>query len=169
MTVALDGKKDEPPREVAFTVGEKAEEGEFRHFRHGYAGTIYKGQGRTLDQSYLYHSPHWRAASSYVALSRHREEVAVFVAKAAVHNAQPWMAEAGGYAALKPALQAAAAESYAAWGETNPAAAARHGLADYVTYVQGKWADDGRRVDDLTALARQMGRKDEKRAASAYV
>ena len=40
----------------------------FDQFRHGYAGTIYRGQGRTLDQTYLYHSEHWRSAASYVAL-----------------------------------------------------------------------------------------------------
>src|ERR1700687_4860387 len=53
---------------------------EFNQFRHGYAGTIYKGQGRPLDQTYLYHSAHWRSASSYVALTRHRENVSLFVA-----------------------------------------------------------------------------------------
>ena len=36
----------------------------FDNFRHGYAGTIYKGQGDTLDQAYLYHSEHWRSAPS---------------------------------------------------------------------------------------------------------
>ena len=46
-------------------------------FRHGYAGTIYRGQGRTLDQTYLYHSEHWRSAASYVALTRHRDKGAV--------------------------------------------------------------------------------------------
>jgi ATP-dependent exoDNAse (exonuclease V) alpha subunit len=53
----------------------------FGEFRHGYAGTIYKGQGRTLDQTYLYHTEHWRSAPSYVALTRHRESVALFVAR----------------------------------------------------------------------------------------
>lgn len=53
----------------------------FGDFRHGYAGTIYKGQGRTLDQTYLYHTEHWRSAASYVALSRHRETTALFVAR----------------------------------------------------------------------------------------
>ena len=53
----------------------------FTSFRHGYAGTIYKGQGRTLDQTYLYHSEHWRSAASYVALSRHRDKVELFVAR----------------------------------------------------------------------------------------
>jgi ATP-dependent exoDNAse (exonuclease V) alpha subunit len=54
---------------------------EFRDFRHGYAGTIYKGQGRTLDQTYLYHSEHWRSAASYVALTRHRGKAELFVAR----------------------------------------------------------------------------------------
>jgi len=54
---------------------------DFSEFRHGYAGTIYKGQGRTLDQTYLYHSPHWRSAASYVALTRHRERASLFVAR----------------------------------------------------------------------------------------
>ena len=54
---------------------------EFKEFRHGYAGTIYKGQGRTLDQTYLYHSEHWRSAASYVALTRHRDKAEVFVAR----------------------------------------------------------------------------------------
>ncbi len=55
--------------------------GEFRDFRHGYAGTIYKGQGRTLDQTYLYHSEHWRSAASYVALTRHRDKAELFVGR----------------------------------------------------------------------------------------
>ena len=46
----------------------------FDHFRHGYAGTIYAGQGSTLDQAYLYHSEHWRSAPAYVALTRHRRQ-----------------------------------------------------------------------------------------------
>jgi Ti-type conjugative transfer relaxase TraA len=55
--------------------------GAFQDFRHGYAGTIYKGQGRTLDQTYLYHSEHWRSAASYVALTRHRDKAEMFVAR----------------------------------------------------------------------------------------
>src|SRR3984885_11166410 len=55
-------------------------EGPLRRRRHGYAGTIYRGQGRTLDQTYLYHSEHWRSAASYVALTRHRDKAELFVA-----------------------------------------------------------------------------------------
>jgi ATP-dependent exoDNAse (exonuclease V) alpha subunit len=53
----------------------------FDKFRHGYAGTIYRGQGKTLDQTYLYHSEHWRSAPSYVALTRHRDKTELYVAR----------------------------------------------------------------------------------------
>ena len=54
---------------------------EFDGYRHGYAGTVYKSQGRTIDQTYLLHSPHWRAESTYVALTRQRDSARVFVAR----------------------------------------------------------------------------------------
>ncbi len=54
---------------------------DFQGFRHGYAGTIYKGQGKTLDHTYLYHTHHWRSAASYVALTRQRDSAQVFVAR----------------------------------------------------------------------------------------
>jgi hypothetical protein len=81
MTVELDAAKGEEGRRVSFTMGADRKAGEFDAIRHGYAGTIYKGQGRTLDQTYVFHSHYWREASSYVALTRHRESVAIFVAR----------------------------------------------------------------------------------------
>jgi hypothetical protein len=60
---------------------------EFEGFRHGYAGTIYKGQGKTLDRTYLYHTEHWRSAASYVALTRQRESAEVFVARETARDA----------------------------------------------------------------------------------
>ena len=98
ITVRLDGKN---PAYVTFDANE------FQDFRHGYAGTIYKGQGRTLDETYLYHSEHWRSASSYVALTRHRDKTELFVAR--------------------------------------------------------------NTAEDVTELARQMGRVDDRRAASQFV
>jgi len=59
----------------------------FDGVRHGYAGTIYKGQGRTLDHTYLLHGRHWRAASSYVALTRQRHGARVFVSRAVARDA----------------------------------------------------------------------------------
>jgi Ti-type conjugative transfer relaxase TraA len=59
----------------------------FEGFRHGYAGTIYKGQGKTLDRTYLYHTEHWRSAASYVALTRQRESAQIFVARETARDA----------------------------------------------------------------------------------
>ncbi len=106
VTVELDTKKGKEPQRVSFTVGEDAEAGEFNRFKLGYAGTIYRGQGKTLDQTYVCHSAQWKSSAAYVALTRHRESVEIFAAR-----------------------------------ET---------------------------VKDLDAMARGMGRKENKRAATAY-
>ncbi len=82
MTVELDGGAGGKARVVAFDVTPGGYDG----IKHGYAGTIYKGQGKTLDQTYLLHSKHWRETSSYVAATRHRDETAIFVAKDAARD-----------------------------------------------------------------------------------
>ena len=76
VTVRLDGG-----RQVSWQASA------FDGVRHGYAGTIYKGQGRTLDHTYLLHGRHWRAASSYVALTRQRHGARVFVSRAVARDA----------------------------------------------------------------------------------
>jgi ATP-dependent exoDNAse (exonuclease V) alpha subunit len=53
----------------------------FEAFSLGYAGTIYKGQAKTIDQVYLLHTHHWRDAASYVALTRSRNATELFVAQ----------------------------------------------------------------------------------------
>jgi Ti-type conjugative transfer relaxase TraA len=78
----LDAAAGQEGREVEWSASE------FIGFRHGYAGTIYKGQGKTLDHTYLYHTHHWRSAASYVALTRQRESAQVFVATATARNAE---------------------------------------------------------------------------------
>jgi len=72
ITALIDGK---PGREVTWNAHR------FQGFRLGYAGTIYKGQGKTLDRTYLYHTKHWKASPSYVALTRQRKSARVFVAR----------------------------------------------------------------------------------------
>ena len=165
VTAALDGRGKGAARVVTFTAGANAEAGEFNSFRHGYAGTIYKGQGRTLDQTYVLHAPAMSAASSYVALSRHRERVAVFVTS----GPESWMTAKGGLEGLTPAQRAGAERAYARWAEGRPAPAMRHGLAGYVAYVQ---AEQAKRPPDnahaLDRLARQMGRIDDRRSAMQF-
>jgi hypothetical protein len=86
VTVTLDAAKGDKPQEVTFVVGHNRHAGEFNSIKHGYAGTIYRGQGRTLDQVYVGHSAQWRSAASYVALTRHRELVHIFAARETVRN-----------------------------------------------------------------------------------
>ncbi len=80
MAATLDGVGREG-REVSWSAAG------FEGFRHGYAGTIYKGQGKTLDRTYLYHTEHWRSSASYVALTRQRESAEVFVARETAQDA----------------------------------------------------------------------------------
>ena len=80
LRAALDAPAGGKGREVSWSAVE------FPGFRHGYAGTIYKGQGKTLDHTYLYHTHHWRAAASYVALTRQRDSAQVFVARATARD-----------------------------------------------------------------------------------
>lgn len=166
VTVELDRKGK--ARTVTFTVGAEGEAGEFNAIRHGYAGTIYKGQGRTLDQSYLFHSQSWRAASAYVGLSRHRESTSLFVAREVTRGREPWMMQQGGLDALDEPQRQRADNAYQAWAEENPAAAEKYGLARYVAYVQDKQAERGRSEYDMAQLVRQISRADETRAASQF-
>src|SRR5271170_5365986 len=82
LRAVLDASGHSRGREVVWSAVE------FSGFRHGYAGTIYKGQGKTLDHTYLYHTHHWRSAASYVALTRQRESAQVFVARETARDAR---------------------------------------------------------------------------------
>jgi hypothetical protein len=58
----------------------------FTKFQHGYASTLHRSQGRSHDRTYLFYSKHWRAASSYVALTRHRDAMRLFVNRDLAHD-----------------------------------------------------------------------------------
>ena len=50
----------------------------YPHLEHGYAATVHKAQGTTVDRTYVLATPHFDRHATYVALSRHRESAAVF-------------------------------------------------------------------------------------------
>jgi Ti-type conjugative transfer relaxase TraA len=52
----------------------------YRDLDYGYAATVYKAQGSTVDRSYILATSHYDRHSAYVALSRHRESATVFYA-----------------------------------------------------------------------------------------
>lgn len=67
---------------------------DFNHLSHGYAGTIYSGQGKTLDRTYLYYTNHWDRPTTYVALTRYRDEALVFANKKEIYDTRQmaWIA-----------------------------------------------------------------------------
>jgi hypothetical protein len=55
--------------------------GRYNHFHYGYAATIHKTQGVTVDRTYLLATKHMDKHSTYVALSRHRDNVTLYWSK----------------------------------------------------------------------------------------
>jgi hypothetical protein len=52
----------------------------YTHLDHGYAATVHKAQGTTVDLTYVLATPHFDRHTTYVAMSRHREAATVFYA-----------------------------------------------------------------------------------------
>src|SRR3546814_19810979 len=61
--------------EVAF------ETKDYAHVDHGYAATIHKAQGMTVDRTHMLATPGMDSHSAYVAMSRHREGLALHYAR----------------------------------------------------------------------------------------
>lgn len=54
---------------------------EYNHIDYGYARTIHKEQGNTVDRAFVYLSPSMDAQLSYVALTRHRDDVTLYASR----------------------------------------------------------------------------------------
>lgn len=50
----------------------------YAHLEYGYAATVHKTQGTSVDRTYVLATPHFDRHTAYVALSRHRDNVTVF-------------------------------------------------------------------------------------------
>jgi Ti-type conjugative transfer relaxase TraA len=58
----------------------------YNHITHGYAATIHKAQGVTVDQAYVLASKHFDSHAAYVGMSRHRESVDLYWSKEEFSN-----------------------------------------------------------------------------------
>jgi Ti-type conjugative transfer relaxase TraA len=83
LTVILDkieGQKT--PKTITFSTDR------YNDLDHGYAATIHKSQGVTVDRAYVLASKYMDGHATYVGLSRHRESVDIFYSKEEFENEQ---------------------------------------------------------------------------------
>jgi Ti-type conjugative transfer relaxase TraA len=72
-----DRQPEKAPRTVTIHLDQ------YNHIDHGYAATFHKGQGVTVDRSYVLASTYMDRHATYVGLSRHRESMDLFWSKEA--------------------------------------------------------------------------------------
>jgi hypothetical protein len=77
----LDTAKGQSKKVFNILVGKDKENGEVSSISHGYASTVYKSQGDSIDRVYVFHDHRATAPSNYVALSRHIQNVRLFITR----------------------------------------------------------------------------------------
>ncbi len=76
---------------------------EYRDFAYGYAATVHKVQGMTVDHAFVYARGIWDRSLTYVALSRHRQTCHLYAAKTSYQN-QSLLERSLGRFAMKDSL-----------------------------------------------------------------
>lgn len=79
LTVKLDAG-----REVAFA------QDTYRNIDHGYAATVHKSQGATVDRTFVLATGMMDQHLAYVAMSRHRDRADLYMAKEDFEQSGPW-------------------------------------------------------------------------------
>lgn len=69
LIIRIDG---EPPKTITINLND------FQAFDHGYATTIHKSQGVTIDRSFVLASPTMDRHLTYVAMTRHKEDMKLY-------------------------------------------------------------------------------------------
>lgn len=75
MTIMLDQDERNPDKQ-ARTININLDK--YNHIDHGYAATIHKGQGVTVDRSYVLASKYFNRHATYVSATRHRSSCDIF-------------------------------------------------------------------------------------------
>lgn len=69
----------------------------YASFKHGYATTYFRSQGRTIDRAYILHSIHTNKEMFYVGMTRHVNKAYFFVPKSNFHYLSYLKAQAAGF------------------------------------------------------------------------
>lgn len=116
---------------VKFTVGQ--EKGQFDNFEHGYAMTVHKSQGVTVDRVFALPSESMSSREwAYVAMSRHRVEARLYATHDSIETLTKTMSRAQGkdtsldYKLAQPEKPAAPEKSAAAEKTDTPELATSH-------------------------------------------
>jgi Ti-type conjugative transfer relaxase TraA len=85
-------------REVAF------DPREYRDFQLGYAGTVYRGQGKTQTTVFALHGTYSDAASAYVQMTRHTADLRIYAGREATPDLEAMARQMGRPAKLGAAI-----------------------------------------------------------------
>lgn len=117
IVAALDGREGAP---VSVLMGD------YGAVDHGYATTIHKTQGATVDRAYVLASPTMDRHLTYVAMTRHRDEVTVYAGqddfadrragRLVEHGAAPFENKAENRESYFVTLENAKGERHTIWG-----------------------------------------------------
>jgi Ti-type conjugative transfer relaxase TraA len=72
LVITVDREDGKKPQKVKFNINE------YNHIEHGYAATVHKAQGSTIDYGYVLASRYFDRQIIYPAMSRHRENVELY-------------------------------------------------------------------------------------------
>ncbi len=128
---------------------------------HGYAATIHKNQGVTVERAFVLASPTMDASLTYVALSRHRESVVLYAPKEGFEQRsleQTLSRASVKTSTLDYADAAVATDTFAASRGFQTLADMRNGLAATLAFARARLVALWERAKDL-AIAQQINLK----------
>ncbi len=120
MRVQLDGKSNDMAGLI------HVDTDRYRHFDHGYATTIHKNQGATVDRAFVLASATMDRHLTYVAMTRHRDGVQLYAGqeefanrragRLVEHGAAPYEDDPGNRGSYFVSLENARGERHVTWG-----------------------------------------------------
>jgi Ti-type conjugative transfer relaxase TraA len=132
MRVQLDGKTGNDTGSVHVATDR------YRYFDHGYATTIHKNQGATIDRAFVLASATMDRHLTYVAMTRHRDGVRLYVAEEEFadrraghlveHGAAPYERDPRNRFSYFVSLENAQGERHTTWGVDLERAIAKAGV-----------------------------------------